>query len=396
MLSPDHRAIVKATVPLLEAGGEALTTHFYRLLLVEQPDLRGMFNQSHQASGQQARALATGILKYAKHIDQLEALGGLAARIVNKHVSLQVKPEHYPIVGRYLLRSIREVLGEEIATDAVIEAWGAAYGQLADILIDAEKAMYLAQEDAQGGWSGLRRFRVADKVIESDEITSFYLRPEDGGPVMDFLPGQYIGLQIILDGEAMRRNYSLSAAPNGSSYRISVKREVGGLVSGYLHGSVKKGDILDLTAPAGAFALRSSERPAVLISGGVGQTPLLAMLEALMSTKRDVHYVHFARRPGVHAFRAHVNALAGRNPRLKYFYAYESADNSAPAVHAAGRVSREILREFLPANNDFDAYIVGPYPFMASVRSILADFGIPAEQCSSECFGPDQALEAQK
>ncbi|RYE91970.1 MAG: nitric oxide dioxygenase, partial [Myxococcales bacterium] len=135
MLSAAHRAIVLSTVPLLEQGGEALTTHFYATLLAEHPELKTFFNATHQATGDQPRALAHGVLTYARHIERLEALGPLASRIVSKHVALQVQPEHYPLVGACLLAAIRTVLGPAIATDAVIEAWGAAYGQLADILI---------------------------------------------------------------------------------------------------------------------------------------------------------------------------------------------------------------------------------------------------------------------
>ena len=104
MLSPEHRAIVKATVPLLESGGEALTRHFYATMLAEHPEVRPLFNQAHQASGSQQRALANGVLMYARHIDQLEKLGGLVAQIINKHVALNILPEHYPIVGGCLLQ----------------------------------------------------------------------------------------------------------------------------------------------------------------------------------------------------------------------------------------------------------------------------------------------------
>lgn len=181
MLSAQQRAIIKATVPLLETGGEALTTHFYRLMLAEYPQVRPLFNQAHQASGDQPRALANGVLAYARHIDDLTPLGGLVGRIVNKHVGLQILPEHYPIVGACLLRAIREVLGPDVATDEVIEAWGAAYQQLATLLIGAEEQCYATQEKAAGGWRGARAFRVARKAQESAEITSFYLVPADGG-----------------------------------------------------------------------------------------------------------------------------------------------------------------------------------------------------------------------
>ncbi|MEO0002878.1 MAG: hypothetical protein RLZZ22_570, partial [Pseudomonadota bacterium] len=227
MLNDAQRAIVKSTVPLLETGGETLTRHFYRIMLGEFPEVRPLFNQAHQASGDQPRALANSVLMYAKHIDRLEGLGDLPAQIIHKHVALQVLPEHYPIVGACLLRAIREVLGAEIATDEVLAAWGAAYQQLADILINAEEQVYAATQAATGGWRGARAFRVARKEAESSEITSFYLSPVDGGPVVAHQPGQYIGLRLTVDGQDQRRNYSLSAAANGSELRISVKREPG-------------------------------------------------------------------------------------------------------------------------------------------------------------------------
>ena len=137
MLSLAQTQLIKATVPLLETGGETLTAHFYQIMLDEYPEVRPLFNQANQASGNQSRALANAVLMYARHIDRLEALGPLVGQIVNKHVSLQILPEHYPIVGACLLRAIREVLGAEIATDAVIDAWAAAYQQLAELLIGA-------------------------------------------------------------------------------------------------------------------------------------------------------------------------------------------------------------------------------------------------------------------
>ena len=198
MLSVQDRAIIKATVPLLESGGEALITHFYRMMLSEYPQVRPLFNQAHQASGDQPRALANGVLMYARHIDQLDQLGDLVAKIINKHVALQILPEHYPIVGGCLLRAISEVLGSEIATQEVIDAWAAAYNQLADILIGAEAAIYDEKAQAPGGWRGAREFRLVQKVEESAEITSFYFEPLDQGPILAAEPGQYIGLQLFI------------------------------------------------------------------------------------------------------------------------------------------------------------------------------------------------------
>ncbi|MFM0039942.1 NO-inducible flavohemoprotein [Paraburkholderia strydomiana] len=393
MLSAEHCAIVKATVPLLESGGEALTTHFYNLMLSEYPEVRPLFNQANQASGAQPRALANGVLMYARHIDQLDQFGGLVAQIINKHVSLNILPEHYPIVGQCLLRAIREVLGAEIATDAVIAAWAAAYQQLADLLSGLEEQIYAEREAAPGGWRGTRLFRVARKVRESDEITSFYLRPDDGGELLAFHPGQYIGMRLVIDGEEVRRNYSLSAMANGREYRISVKREPNGKVSNYLHTRVNENDTVELFAPAGDFKLEHTDKPLVLISGGVGITPTLAMLQAALNTDRPVHFIHSARHGGVHAFRDAIDALAARYPRLKRFYCYEQHRAGDADAHGIGYLDETRLAQWLPETRDVDVYFLGPIAFMKAVKKHLKAIGVPESQSRYEFFGPASALE---
>ncbi|MEE9101738.1 NO-inducible flavohemoprotein [Pseudomonas nitroreducens] len=393
MLSNEHRTLVKATVPLLETGGEALTQHFYKMMLSEYPEVRPLFNQAHQASGDQPRALANGVLMYARHIDELEQLGPLVAKIVNKHAALQILPEHYPIVGSCLLRAIREVLGEEIATQAVIDAWAAAYGQLAEILIGAEESVYQQNAEQPGGWRGARRFRIARKEVESEEITSFYFQPVDGGALLDFQPGQYIGLRLELDGEEVRRTYSLSDAPNGREYRISVKRETEGKVSNHLHDEIKVGDEVELFPPAGDFFLREGQKPLALITAGVGITPALAMLKQALDDGREVHFIHCARHGGVHAFRDWIEAQSEAHSHLLHYFCY-SEPREQDEAHAEGFLSRDLLAQWLPANRDLDAYFLGPKPFMAQVKRHLRELGVPEQQTHYEFFGPASVLEA--
>ncbi|PNG35359.1 nitric oxide dioxygenase [Pseudomonas protegens] len=393
MLSVQDRAIIKSTVPLLESGGEALITHFYRMMLSEYPEVRPLFNQAHQASGDQPRALANGVLMYARHIDQLDQLGDLVAKIINKHVALQILPEHYPIVGACLLRAISEVLGSEIATPEVINAWGAAYNQLADILIGAEAAIYDEKAQAPGGWRGAREFTLVDKVQESAEITSFYFEPLDRGPILAAEPGQYIGLQLFIEGQEVRRNYSLSALTSQGQYRISVKREAGGVASNYLHDQCPVGARIMLFPPAGEFTLEASDKPLVLISGGVGITPTLPMLEAALATERPVHFIHCARNGQVHAFRHWVDELAQRYPQLKRFYCYAEDDGISPAADKLGLLTREQLADWLPEQRDLDAYFLGPKGFMAAIKRHLKALGIPEQQSRYEFFGPAAALE---
>ncbi len=393
MLNASDRAIVKSTVPLLESGGEALTTHFYKKMLSQYPQVQPLFNPAHQASGAQPKALANGLLMYARHIDELEQLGDLLAKIINKHVALQILPEHYPIVGSCLLAAIVEVLGEEIATEEVINAWANAYQQLADILIGAEAVIYDEKAEAQGGWRGTREFKLMDKVVESNEITSFYLKPADAGPVLDFAAGQYLGLQLHINGIEMRRNYSLSAVPGGGQYRISVKREPHGKVSNYLHDQVQVGDSLQVFTPSGEFTLAKSDKPLVLISGGVGITPTLAMLEAALETSRPIHFIHCARNGGVHAFRKWVDDLAARHPQLKRFYCYAENDGVSPAADAVGLLNQAQLEQWLPEDRDLDAYFLGPKGFMAAIKRQLKVAGVPEKQSRFEFFGPASALE---
>lgn len=396
MLTLEHRAIVKATVPLLETGGETLTRHFYESLLQDHPEVRPFFNQAHQQSGQQQRALANGILMYAKNIDRLEALGDLVGTIVAKHVSLQVQPQHYPVVGAVLLRSIRSVLGAEIATDAVLDAWAAAYGQLAQILIDAEQSVYDATAAQPGGWRGTRSFTVVSRTLESSEVVSLILEPHDGGPVMRHRPGQYIGICLTVDGQEVRRNYSLSAAADGLRLRISVKREPGGLVSNHLHTAVRVGDSLALVAPSGNFVLRDGDRPLVFISGGIGITPLMAMLQTVVADgepKRPVTFIHAARSGETHAFRATTDAIARAHPQVTTFYCHDTHFDGAATPHAVGHIDRAKLERWLPQDRDVDAYLLGPTAFMRVVRRDLTALGVPPTQIHFEFFGPASALD---
>src|SRR5450830_441327 len=393
MLSDAHRAIVKSTVPLLESGGEALTTHFYKMLLRDYPQVIPLFNPAHQDIGTQPRALANGVLMYARHIDQLEQLGDLVGTIVNKHVALQILPEHYPMVGDSLLRAMREVLGAEIATEQVIEAWAAAYGQLADILIGAEAGIYDAKAKAEGGWRGARKFVVVRRVEESEEITSFYFAPEDGKAILPYQPGQYIGLRVDLDGSEMRRQYSLSALPNPRMYRISVKREAGGKVSNYLHDQMLIGKSIDLYPPSGEFTLIASNKPLVLISGGVGITPMLAMLEAALPSGRPIYFIHAARHGGVHAFRQKIDELAQQHPQLQRFFCYAQQRQQDPVPQAHGILDRERLADWLPQTTDLDAYFVGPKAFMQAIKRHLHALGVPPQQSRYEFFGPACALD---
>nr|WKY34982.1 flavohemoglobin [Saitozyma podzolica] len=398
-LTQPQKDIVKATVPILETGGEALTTHFYHLLLNNHPEVKPLFNQAHQGSGRQPRALAASILAYAKNIDDLTPLLDAVRRITNKHAALQILPEHYPLVGASLLGAIRDVLGEEVATEEVLEAWGAAYGELADLLIKKEENIYHDLESARGGWRGGRKFTVAQKVPETGIMTSFYLEPVDGRPILRHDAGQYIGLRAIVNGVEQRRNYSLSDSANDKYLRISVKREPGGAFSNYLHDRVKIGDELEVYPPVGEFVLDKSraDDPLILISAGAGITPTIPMLQsALEAGRRQITFIHCARAEDVHAFRPITTELAKQNPdTVKVYTVYETKDPHHVA-DATGMLSLDKLKSWLPHASQADIYFLGPKPFMKGVNFYLKSMGGPEDRIHYEFFGPAEELEDNK
>lgn len=389
MLTAAERDIIKATVPLLETGGEALTQHFYNIMLEEYTDVRPLFNRASQSSGDQPRALARSLLMYAKNIDALENLGDMVKTIIHKHASLQILPEHYTIVGTCLLRAIREVLGEEVATDEVISAWEKAYFNLAGLLTEQEEGLYLQAEQAEGGWRGERLFYIDKKVQESDVITSFYLKPIDGKPIIQHQPGQFLGFRfILLEGE-QRRNYSISSAPNSEYYRISVKREDQGVVSNYLHNTLKEGDRLRVFPPFGVFTLKDSERPVALISAGVGITPMVPMLEQALAANREIYFIHAAQNHEVDPFYHWLYEKAEQHPNLTVFKCYE--DNQSGKADQAGRLDKDLLAKILP-NTNMDVYYLGPTPFMEMIKQALTELGFDQEHCHYEFFGPSEVL----
>ncbi len=398
MLSEAQIAIIKATAPVVGAHARDITEHFYPLMFSRYPAVKAYFNQTHQQQGSQRQALANALVAYATHIDKLEALGDAVSLIAHKHCSLNILPEHYPIVGECLMEAIGAVLGDAV-TPEIADAWGTAYQQLADILIGVEEQIYQNHSERRGGWRGERQFRIREITAESDVIGSFYLEPCDGEQVIDFLPGQYVGLLLTIDGQSVRRNYSLSNAPGKKWLRISVKREDDGLVSGYLHQHARVGDVLTLTAPCGDFVLDTSSsaprRPLVLVTGGVGITPAMSMLDSCVASGRPIVFVHAAINSRHHAFASHVEQLAAQHDNLHIVVIYEKplADDQPDAV---GFINTHLLAELLPEDRNVDLYFLGPKPFMACVNQIAGDLQIPADQRHYEFFGPAAELSVQE
>ncbi len=393
-LSPQTIALVKSSVPALEAHGSAITEAMYRRLF-RDPQIAALFNQSNQKSGAQRFALANAVLAYARHIENPAALGAAIERIAQKHLGYAILPEHYPHVAGALLGAMEDVL-EEAATPEILAAWREAYWFLAEILQARETEIRTTIQAQPGGWTGWRRFVVVERRRESDTIMSFILRPEDGGPVIPHRAGQYLTLRFDAAGlEGAKRNYSISCGANATQYRITVKREPGGEVSGFLHDEAVIGTVVEATAPAGDFHLvERPERPVLLLSGGVGLTPLVSMLEVIADRHPDLPtwYVHATTSRANHALDAHVSALAKRHGHVSTATFYE--DRAMAEEASEGRITVDWLRANTPLQQA-EIYLCGPKPFMRDLVTGLLQHGIPADRIHYEIFGPsDEDLAA--
>lgn len=401
MLSDSQREQIKATIPVLREHGVALTSYFYNRMLTNHPELKEVFNLGHQRSGAQANALAGAVLAYAEHIDNPAVLAKAIDMITHKHVSLNIQAKDYATVGENLLASISEVLNVPMESE-LIAAWAAAYGQLADILIGIEQRLY-DQQQAQGGWLGWREFKVVQKEQESSEITSFYLVPVDGKLLPAYQAGQYISLKVFVPelGLKQPRQYTLSDTPSADHFRISVKREdaqhhgqepmAAGWVSNTLHQHVQVGNVVELSNPTGNFVLKDAHKANVLISAGVGITPMLSMLNhlAALGMPRPLSFLHACRNSQVQGMKDHIKLLNQQFEQLNVHINYEKAtaqDKLGEDYHAQGLLDlNQLDGKLLPADADY--YLCGPKPFMQAQYNSLTARGIAAGRIHLEAFG---------
>lgn len=394
MLSVKTKNIVKATVPALEQNGVTITKTFYKNMLGEHPELLNTFNKVNQQKGKQPAALAMTVLAAAKNIDDLSVLMPAVNQIGHKHRALQVQPAQYDIVGKYLLLAIKEVLGNA-ATPDIMTAWAEAYKVIADIFISVEKQMY---KEAQ--WDSWKPFTVTKKTPVAKDIVEFCVEPVEGSGIelskLKIIPGQYLTVKTHPTTHDNKydalRHYSICSDSTDGGLKFSVKYEHGniqdGLVSEYLHKYIKVGDTIELSAPAGDFELnqeliKQEEVPLVLVSAGVGATPLVAMLEFQLehNPKRPVLWIQSSLNEESQAFKDHVNIILGKFDNAKAELVYTS---TMPRIDGA------YLEKHIASPSD--VYICGSIEFMSSLMDALKQLGHEDKMIHYEPFGPKMSL----
>lgn len=394
MASPRTIEIVKSTVPFLEEYGNQITEIFYQNMFAEHPELLDIFNETNQKLGRQQSALASTVLAAAKHLEKLAVLLPEVTQIAHKHRALQILPEHYPIVGKHILGAIKEVLGDA-ANDDVINAWAEAYDDIAGVFIHVEEDMY-----ARAMWSGFATFKVTDKTITGTDIAAFTVEPADAEQTIDLSTmslsaGQYITVKTDPEDTAhlALRHYSLCSANTDNGIQFAVRRDNRnghqGLVSNHLHDHVEVGDTILLSAPAGDFVLtpeliEQNEVPLVLISAGVGVTPVLAMLETQIQANpaRPIIWAYACQNGDYHAFAERVDALLSTAQQVeKHCFYFEE-----------GQLLDETWLKALP--KPADVYVCGSMAFMDSMIDGLLALKHGEDTVHYEPFGPKMSLKS--
>jgi nitric oxide dioxygenase len=393
-LSPESEAIVRATAGVVAEHAEEITKVFYPAMFAAHPELLRVFNRANQAVGEQPKALAASVVAFAVQLIDPNApdFTPVMRRIAHKHVSLGIQARQYTVVGHHLLDAVGTVLGDAV-TPEVRAAWDEVYWLFGVSLIAEEAKLYaLGGTDPEQPW---RKYRVVERFEESDEVFSLLLAPVSG-ETPSHHTGQYVAIAVDLpDGSRQPRQYTISSGPRGDSLRVTIKRVRGvgeapdGQVSTWLHENAEPGTLLDVSQPAGDVVLDESERPLVLVSAGIGITPIAAILEDLSrrQPQRTVRLFHADRAHDTHALYSSLRRQVLAMSDTKAQNWYETDAELAPTLHPALPGLMDLSEVELP--DDATVFMCGPLPFMRASRTTLMARGIPSERIHYEVFGPD-------
>ena len=300
----------------------------------------------------------------------------------------------------YLPGPSREQLQRALRIPALSKGWQGSFQAMLQQDLGSKTSVGnpgLATEEPAPAWPGFRQMRVATIHKESESVTSFVLVPADKQSLSLFQAGQFVVLRLIIDpGKApVLRSYSLSDLPAAHHLRISVKSELKGIGSSFLCDRTREGDVLDVSAPRGSFTLRASQSPVVLLSAGVGATPVMSMLHALASEKsqREIWWIYAARNRVEHPFAEESRSLLKQLSRGRGYIVYSrpaATDQVGTDFDAAGHIDAALLKR-IGVSQGSDFYLCGPSSFLQNMRDGLQTWGVPADNVHTEIFG---ALES--
>jgi len=386
-ISPSNIDLIVATAPVVAPRMLDITKCFYTNVLGKHPELLQFFNPAHNVpvSDHQPKALAASVVAYATNITDLSPLlvpGGAVEAICNRHVALSLYPMQYVVVHENLMNAIGEILGD-IVTPEIAGAWSEAVLFLAKVFIDTEEALYKKLEEREGGWSGYAEFEVSKikDMIADGSVKQVTFKPPTGsaleGKSFDFTAGQYLSLRIDIDGDGRTspRHYTCTSPVGADFLQCTIKKVEGGTMSNYVHEHLREGHRVTLAAPLGIFTAPETPTPVVLMSAGIGITPMVNLQRSLGENVRLV--VNVCRSEEGHPYKEFFDE-AGAETLYKY-------------TSSTGRPTADDLAEetIARAGTDNDFYVCGPALWMNDLQKALVSKGARLVRC--EVFGSQLA-----
>jgi len=378
---------IVATAPAVAPKILDITKCFYGKVLPKHPELLQFFNPAHNVpnSDHQPKALAGSVVAYATNITDLSPLlvpGGPVAAICHRHCALAIFPAQYVVVHANLMEAIGEILGD-IVTPEIGAAWSEAVLFLAKAMIDTEESLYKMAEQRSGGWSGFSDFEVSDIKCLTSDVKQISFKPPVDSPLngknFEFTAGQYLSLQIDMDDDGLSapRHYTCTSPVMADYLQCTIKKLPGGKLSTYVHEKLKVGDKAALSAPFGVFVAPDPGTDVVLMSAGIGITPMINLHRACEKTVKLA--VHVDRTPESHPYRSYFE-----DSGVPTLYKYTKVDGGKRPT------ASELVEEtFAKAGKENEFFICGSEKWMDDVQKELLAKGAKKVVC--EVFGSQLA-----
>ncbi|MBO1221894.1 globin domain-containing protein [Staphylococcus nepalensis] len=375
MLTQEEVQIIRETVPLLKDKGQTITSTFYKRLFEQHPELKNVFNQTNQKRGLQSSALAMAVLAAAENIEDLSPIVPAIMPVVYKHCALQVKAEHYPIVGENLIWAIQQETGLN-EDDPIIQTWIKAYGAIADAFINLEKDVY-----SKMAWDGFKPFTVTNITEETDMIKSFTVT-SDEIDLSQFIPGQYITVDISSEKLPYRAKRHYSIVDGDKDFltfgvRRDVTEEHEGEVSTVLHDEVNVGDTLLLSAPVGGFGLANKANKQLFLGSGVGVTPLVSMYQEAVDADLTATFLQSTSNAQNVAFEEKLEDITAKSSIAQFDKHFRDQD---------GFIDAEQLKQYL--DGETEVYVCGGNSFLKAMITELQKLEVPMDNIHFETFIP--------
>ncbi|CAF3612693.1 unnamed protein product [Rotaria sp. Silwood1] len=376
-LTDEQKKLVKANAHIMKDHGKEITTKFYTTLFKEQPEYRNFFNQTNQKTGKQPMALAQTVFHFVENIDNLDVMIPQMSRISSKHRAITVKPEHYPTVGKYLMQAIKDFLGDK-ATPELMAAWQGVYDLIAETFISKEKELYdkLGTDERDKGFVAFTV--VKNEAISSGPVYAVTLERHDGGKLWEYHSGQYITLRIEKNGVLHHGHYPLVEPFNGYTYTIAFKAgndlDQNSIVSNDLIHNHPAGSTVLVSPPAGSFAIAKDGKHHLFISGGIGVTSFMAMIQELNQQGKA------ASATLIQCVRSETHAaFAGKLHRLlpQGHYVILTQEEPISKAHLEGKI-----------HPDTHVYIAGSEVFLSMAENALAGVSHPKSQIHVRSIEP--------